>query len=69
MRPITSNGTFLNPADEVAAIYRKEIDKRQQLFSIQAFAMHQMPYSASRLQPFERAFQGCWKFTAQIMCG
>ena len=51
-------GAFRNPADEVAAIYRQEIEKRRDGFSIIAFAIRQMPYSASNLLPFQFAFQG-----------
>ena len=50
-------GAFRNPADEVAAIYRQEIEKRRDGFSIIAFAIRQMPYSASNLLPFQLAFQ------------
>ncbi|MFP4209591.1 MAG: poly(ADP-ribose) glycohydrolase domain-containing protein, partial [Wenzhouxiangella sp.] len=51
-------GAFRNPADQVAAIYRQEVDKRREAFSILAFAIRHMPYSASNLLPFQRAFAG-----------
>lgn len=50
-------GAFRNPADEVAAVYRQEIDKRRDSFSVLAFAIRHMPYSASNLLPFQRAFE------------
>ena len=52
-------GAFRNPADEVAAIYREEIEWRQDAFSIIAFAIRQMPYQASNCIPFQRVFDGC----------
>ena len=51
-------GAFRNPADEVAALYREEISARRESFSILAFAIRHMPYSASNLLPFQRAFEG-----------
>ncbi len=51
-------GAFRNPADEVAVIYRQEIEKRRDGFSIIAFAIRQMPYSPSNLLPFQLVFQG-----------
>ena len=50
-------GAFRNPADGVAAIYREEIGKRRESFSILAFAIRHMPDSASNLLPFQRAFE------------
>ena len=51
-------GAFRNPADEVAAIYREEIEQRRDAFSIIAFAIRQMPYQASNFIPFQRVFAG-----------
>ena len=51
-------GAFRNPADEVAAIYRQEIERRQDSFYIIAFAILQMPYQASSIIHFQRAFTG-----------
>ena len=51
-------GAFRNPADEVAAIYRQEIEQRRDAFSIIAFAIRQMPHQASNFSPFQRVFAG-----------
>jgi len=51
-------GAFRNPADEVAAIYREEIEQRRDAFYIIAFAIRQMPYQASNFIPFQRVFAG-----------
>ena len=51
-------GAFRNPPDEVAAIYREEIERRRGAFSVIAFAIRQMPYQASNLIPFQRVFEG-----------
>ena len=51
-------GAFRNPADKVAAIYREEIERRRDAFSIIAFAIRQMPYQAPNFTPFQRVFDG-----------
>ena len=51
-------GALRNPADEVAAIYREEIERRGGAFSIIAFAIRQMPYQASNFTPFQHVFDG-----------
>lgn len=51
-------GAFGNPAEQVAAIYRDQIELRRQSFSVIAFAIRQMPYRPSNLLPFEEAFDG-----------
>ncbi len=51
-------GAFRNPADEVAAIYREEIELRRDAFSIIAFAIRQMSYEAYKFIAFQRVFDG-----------
>lgn len=49
-------GAFLNPADEVAACYRAEIEKRRHRFAVVAFAIYQAGYGPDNFTPFHQAF-------------
>jgi len=49
-------GAFMNPAARVAAVYREEIKKRKQDFSVIAFAIHQAGYGPDNLTPFRQVF-------------
>ena len=49
-------GAFLNPAGEVARLYREEIEKRRQNFALIAFAIFQAGYGADNYAPFAAEF-------------
>ena len=50
-------GAFLNPADQVARLYRAEIDKRAAHFRVIAFAVFSAGYGRDNLVPFQEAFR------------
>lgn len=49
-------GAFRNPADEVARIYRQEIELRARDFSVVAFAIFAAGYGPDNFTPFARIF-------------
>jgi uncharacterized protein (TIGR02452 family) len=49
-------GAFLNPADEIALIYRQEIDRRRNDFSVVSFAIFNAGYGPDNYTPFAVAF-------------
>lgn len=49
-------GAFGNPADRVAAIYREEIGRRAEAFSVIAFAIFAAGYGPDNYTPFVTAF-------------
>ena len=51
-------GAFLNPADQVARIYRQELLKRATQFDVIAFAIFHAGYGPNNFMPFEKAFIG-----------
>lgn len=50
-------GAFQNPPDEVADIYKEEIDKRTDDFSLIAFAIFSPGYGRDNYTPFKKAFE------------
>lgn len=50
-------GAFLNPAEEVARLYREEIQKRASSFDVLAFAIYSAGYGRSNLEPFAAEFR------------
>jgi hypothetical protein len=48
-------GAFRNPADQVARIYREEIEKRASDFSVIAFAIFHAGYGPNNFIPFQEA--------------
>ncbi len=51
-------GAFLNPADCVARIYRKELLKRAAHFDVIAFAIFNAGYGPDNFTPFRSEFEG-----------
>lgn len=51
-------GAFGNPADQIARLYRKEIAKRANDFSVLAFAIFAAGYGPDNFTPFYEEFQG-----------
>ena len=51
-------GAFLNPADQVARIYRQELHKRATHFDVIAFAIFHAGYGPDNFKPFEKEFAG-----------
>jgi len=51
-------GAFRNPADEVAVIYREEIEKRMSNFDVVVFAIFYAGYGPNNFTPFQRVFEG-----------
>ncbi len=49
-------GAFMNSTTRIAALYREEIEKRRQAFSVIAFAIHHSGYGPDNLTPFRQAF-------------
>lgn len=49
-------GTFENPADRVAAIYREEVAARAEAFSVIAFAIFHAGYGRDNYTPFAATF-------------
>ena len=49
-------GAFGNPADQVAAIYREELEKRSEHFECVAFAIFHPGYGPDNYTPFRDAF-------------
>lgn len=49
-------GAFCNPPDDVAAIYRAELDARAGAFAVVAFAIFRPGYGPDNATPFARAF-------------
>ncbi|MFQ5473026.1 MAG: TIGR02452 family protein, partial [Dehalococcoidia bacterium] len=49
-------GAFGNPADEVARIYREELEARETDFSLVAFAIFAAGYGPDNYTPFADAF-------------
>ena len=50
-------GAFMNPTQQVAALYREEIDKRKDSFDVIAFAIFNPGYGPDNLTPFQNAFE------------
>lgn len=50
-------GAFRNPAATVAKLYREEIERRSQRFSVIAFAIFDAGYGPDNFCPFKRAFE------------
>ena len=48
-------GAFRNPADQIAEIYRGEIEKRTRHFSVIAFAIFHAGYGPNNFVPFQEA--------------
>jgi len=51
-------GAFLNPADQVARIYRQELLKRATQFDVIAFAIFHAGYGPDNFKPFAKEFDG-----------
>ena len=51
-------GAFLNPADQVARIYRQELLKRATQFDVVAFAIFHAGYGPNNFMPFAKEFHG-----------
>lgn len=51
-------GAFLNPAEGVAACYRRELRRRQASFDVVAFAIFHAGYGPNNYAPFAAAFEG-----------
>lgn len=51
-------GAFLNPADQIARIYREEIERRAGYFRVIAFAVFDAGYGPRNFNPFNKAFHG-----------
>ncbi|MCP4893201.1 MAG: DUF2263 domain-containing protein [Actinomycetales bacterium] len=51
-------GAFMNPADQVAAIYRGEVQRRLEHFDCLAFAIFYPGYGPDNYTPFAQAFSG-----------
>jgi len=51
-------GAFRNPANNVAVIYREEIEKRATHFDVVAFAIFHAGYGPDNFTPFQRVFEG-----------
>ena len=49
-------GAFRNPADEVAAVYRQELQKRSTKFDVVGFGIFHAGYGPDNFAPFARAF-------------
>jgi hypothetical protein len=49
-------GAFMNPADQVATIYRQELLKRATQFDVVAFGIFHAGYGPNNFDPFEAAF-------------
>ena len=49
-------GAFCNPADEVAQIYREELERRRASFSLVAFAIFAPGYGPDNYTPFAEVF-------------
>jgi hypothetical protein len=49
-------GAFRNPADEVAAVYRQELQKRAGKFDVVGFGIFHAGYGPDNFAPFARAF-------------
>jgi hypothetical protein len=50
-------GAFRNPASTVAKLYREEIERRSQRFSVIAFAIFNAGYGPDNFSPFKHAFE------------
>jgi hypothetical protein len=50
-------GAFLNPADEIALIYRQEIERRRDDFTVVSFAIFNAGYGPDNYTPFMAAFR------------
>ncbi len=50
-------GAFLNPAEQVARLYREEIQKRARSFDVLAFAIYSAGYGRNNLEPFAAEFR------------
>lgn len=50
-------GAFLNPADEIALIYRQEIERRRDDFTVVSFAIFNAGYGPDNYPPFAAAFR------------
>ena len=46
-------GAFMNPAHQIAELYRQEIENRKHWFRLIAFAIYQAGYGPDNLSPFE----------------
>mmetsp|Transcript_26601 Transcript_26601/g.33886 ORF Transcript_26601/g.33886 Transcript_26601/m.33886 type:complete len:361 (-) Transcript_26601:1066-2148(-) len=51
-------GAFRNPADDVAVLYREEIEKRATHFDVVVFAIFHAGYGPDNFTPFQRVFEG-----------
>ena len=49
-------GAFMNPTEWVAELYREEIEKRKQQFSVITFAIFDPGYGPGNLAPFQKVF-------------
>ena len=49
-------GAFGNPADQVARIYREELEERAGAFDVIVFAIFDPGYPPDNLGPFKRVF-------------
>ena len=49
-------GAFRNPTEQVARIYREEVESRHAHFSVIAFAIHHAGYGRDNLTPFVEVF-------------
>jgi hypothetical protein len=50
-------GAFLNPAPQVARLYKEEIARRTNDFSVVAFAIYAAGYGPDNFQPFKAVFE------------
>jgi uncharacterized protein (TIGR02452 family) len=50
-------GAFLNPAHEIARLYREEIARRAADLSVVGFAIYAAGYGPDNFQPFRAAFE------------
>mmetsp|Transcript_32934 Transcript_32934/g.49718 ORF Transcript_32934/g.49718 Transcript_32934/m.49718 type:complete len:96 (-) Transcript_32934:67-354(-) len=51
-------GAFRNPADDVAVLYREEIEKRATHFDVVVFAIFHAGYGPDNFTPFQKVFLG-----------
>mmetsp|Transcript_32925 Transcript_32925/g.49705 ORF Transcript_32925/g.49705 Transcript_32925/m.49705 type:complete len:220 (-) Transcript_32925:334-993(-) len=51
-------GAFRNPADDVAVLYREEIEKRAMHFDVVVFAIFHAGYGPDNFTPFQKVFLG-----------
>lgn len=52
-------GAFLNPGEDVAAVYKEELQKRSSDFDVVAFGIFNAGYGPGNFDPFQRVF-GDW---------